>query len=306
MELRDIEYFAAIAEHRNLGRAAEALGLGQPALSKSLRRLEQSAQAKLVERTPKGVDLTAAGAALLSHVRRLRLALDDVAHEVADVGQGRAGHLRVGTGAGLGEHLLMPVCSSFLTAAPKVTLKIIVGTNDLLMPALRRGELDLLISGIYSTPTEDLVQEHLVDDDLVVYASTRHRLAGCARITLADVAAERWVVPAANALAADVVAWRPLLRAVEERGLRLPHVTMESTSLLLRFQTVADSDLIGFTSRQLLKQFTPHFNLVELPVHELKWTRRVGVSYRKDGYLFPAAQRFIALLKSSARETGEG
>jgi DNA-binding transcriptional LysR family regulator len=55
MDLRDIEYFAVVAQHGHLGRAAEALGLGQPALSMSLRRLEKSAQAKLVKRTPKGV-----------------------------------------------------------------------------------------------------------------------------------------------------------------------------------------------------------------------------------------------------------
>src|SRR5689334_4923868 len=66
MELRDIDYFAVVAHHGHLGRAAEALGLGQPALSMSLRRLEQSAQAKLVKRTAKGVELTAVGAALLS------------------------------------------------------------------------------------------------------------------------------------------------------------------------------------------------------------------------------------------------
>ena len=54
MELRDIEYFAVIAEHGHLGRAADALGLSQPALSKSLRRLEQALQVKLVKRTPKG------------------------------------------------------------------------------------------------------------------------------------------------------------------------------------------------------------------------------------------------------------
>ena len=125
MNLRDIEYFAVVAEHGNLGRAAEALGLGQSALSKCLRRLEQSAQAKLVRRTPKGVDLTAAGVALLSHVRRLRLALDDVAHEVADVGQGRAGQLRIGTGAGLGEQLLAPACSLFAAWLPFIARKLV-------------------------------------------------------------------------------------------------------------------------------------------------------------------------------------
>ena len=69
MELRDIEYFAVIAEHGHLGRAADVLGLSQPALSKSLRRLEQALQVKLVKRTPKGVELSAEGSVLLLRVR---------------------------------------------------------------------------------------------------------------------------------------------------------------------------------------------------------------------------------------------
>jgi DNA-binding transcriptional LysR family regulator len=58
MELRDIEYFAVIAEHGSLARAAEGLGLSQPALSKCLRWLENAVEAKLVKRTSKGVELT--------------------------------------------------------------------------------------------------------------------------------------------------------------------------------------------------------------------------------------------------------
>src|SRR3970282_1539010 len=107
MELRDIEYFAVVAEHRNLGRAAEALGLSPTALSKSLRRLEKALQAKLVTRTPKGVELTTEGDALLARVRGLRLSLHDVAREVSDLAQGRLGRLRIGVGPSPAvEHLL--------------------------------------------------------------------------------------------------------------------------------------------------------------------------------------------------------
>ena len=66
MELRDIEYFTVVAQHGHLGRAAAALGLSQPALSKSLRRLESALQAKLVKRTTKGVELTLEGSTLLA------------------------------------------------------------------------------------------------------------------------------------------------------------------------------------------------------------------------------------------------
>ncbi len=66
MELRDIEYFEEIAEQRHLGRAADRLGLSQPALSKSLRRLEEAMQVKLFNRNAKGLELTAEGSLLLS------------------------------------------------------------------------------------------------------------------------------------------------------------------------------------------------------------------------------------------------
>ena len=72
-QLRDIEYFAAIAEHGQVQKAAAALGLSQPALSKSLRRLEQAMKTRLLKRTPHGIELTSVGSALLSRIRKLRL-----------------------------------------------------------------------------------------------------------------------------------------------------------------------------------------------------------------------------------------
>src|SRR6476469_3535934 len=137
MDLRDLEYFAVVAQHGHLGRASEALGLGQPALSMCLRRLEKSAQAKLVKRTPKGVELTAVGAALLSHTSKLRRARDDLAREVADLAQGRAGHLRIGARPSNVDVGLPQACSRLLMDAPKITVNVAVLDNDALLPALR-------------------------------------------------------------------------------------------------------------------------------------------------------------------------
>ncbi len=151
MELRDIEYFAVVAEHGHLGRAAEALGLSTPALSKSLRRLEKAMQAKLVARTPKGVELTAEGNALLSHVRPLRLSLQDVARKVADLSQGRSGHLRFGSIQGPADYLVPAAYVAFLKDAPNVTVTITVANGPTLLPALRNGELDLILVNVAAT-----------------------------------------------------------------------------------------------------------------------------------------------------------
>jgi DNA-binding transcriptional LysR family regulator len=294
MELRDIQYFAIVAEHGHLGRAAEALGLSQPALSMSLRRLESSMHTKLVKRTPKGVELTLAGTALLSHVRRLRLSLDDVAREVADLSQGRAGHLRIGIGPAAGEQPLAAACTVFVAEAPNVTMKITVAANDLLVAALRNGELDFLVTGVSKVPYEDLVQEYLFDDEFLVFAAAAHRLAQRETLTLADIAQERWAAPAVN-----VPIWQMFQRTFEEHGLGPPRVVLETGSVLIRLPVIASSDMLGFTSRRIFQEAAQRFGLTELPVKGMSWTRRLGVVYRKDGYLSPAAVRLIAILKAT-------
>lgn len=296
MELRDIEYFAVAAEHSHLGRAAEALALSTPALSKSLRRLEKATGTKLVKRTPKGIELTPAGTVLLLHVRRLRLALGDVAKEVADIGQGRAGHLRVGANQLSINYLLPAVFGALLKDAPKVTLKVTGGGNDVLVPALNNGQLDLIIGFIPSAP-DGLVEEHLLMDEFVVYASANHRLSELKRVTIADVAHERWALGPAN-----VPDWQWLHRAFEDNGLAPPEVTMETSATPLRLHAVAASKLLGFAPRQFVLQAAARLRLVELRVKELTWPCRLAVRYRKDAYLSPAARRFIEILKKTAKE----
>ena len=297
MDLRDIEYFAVVAQHGHLGRAAEALGLGQPALSMSLRRLEKSAQAKLVKRTPKGVELTAVGAALLSHVGKLRLARDDLAREVADLAHGRAGHLRIGASPSNAEVFLPEACSTLLMEAPKVTLSVAVLDNDALLPALRKGDLDIAVTHAQQFPQPDLTQELFREDEFVVYCASSHRLAKRKSVTLDDLAQERWAISAAGAFG-------PLLslrRVFEDRSLPVPRITLVSDLMMFKLRAVASSDLVGVTVKGNLHAAATQLRLKILPVKGLDWLRPVAVAYRKDAYLSPAARRFIEILKATAR-----
>ena len=295
MEPRDLHYFAVVAEHGNLRRAADAIGISQPALSKTLRRLEKSAGTKVVKRTPKGVEMTAMGNALLSHAKRLQLAMDDVLKEVADLNGGRAGLLRIGANFEATELLLPNACEILLRRSPDVITKITAGTNDALVPALYSGELDLIISGIPKAGDKDLIQEHLWNEDFIVYAAANHPLARRKRVTLADLVPERWALASTNTLASQQI-----FRAFADNGLPLPRVAMEANFRLIRMQVIAQSGLLGFISRWELKQSAQRSRLVEIPVRELAWTRTLGVRYRKDAYLSPAARKFIEILKTEA------
>ena len=297
MELRDIEYFAVIAEHGHLGRAADALGLSQPALSKSLRRLEQALQVKLVKRTPKGVELTAEGSVLLLRVRELRLSLQGVAREIADVSQGRVGHLRIGVSVAISEQFLSDAFATLLKDAPRTKLIVSVSDNDLMVPALCNGELDLIIHYLPATPPEGVVCEHLYDSEYVVCASAKHRLAGRKQVTLAELAQERWAL---NEL--TLPAQQRLLEKFRDSGFPPPRVAFQSRSAALRLRTVGSSDLLTIVSRDCIEQATSASTVITLPVNELAWLRPVGVIFRRETYLPPVGRRFIEIIKAMAKD----
>jgi DNA-binding transcriptional LysR family regulator len=303
MDLRDIEYFAVIAAHGHLGRAAEALGLGQPALSLSLRRLENSAGAKLVKRTPKGVELTDVGSALLSHVQRLRLARENLAREISDLAHGRAGHLRVGATPVIANGPLVTACTTLLKDAPRASVNVsITATTATMLEALRKGELDLVVSQTRDVPRQGLVLEWLWADEFVVYASVRHRLAKRKSVALADLVHERW----ASSAAAGFLAWNSLRHVFEERGLPTPEFAVVSDSGLLNSRMVASLGLLGTAPRRALDPIAKSLGLKPLRLADAKWIRKVAVIYRQDGYLSPVAKRFVEILKSLAMEITNG
>jgi DNA-binding transcriptional LysR family regulator len=297
LELRDIEYFAAIAEHRHLGRAAEALGLGQPALSISLRRLEQAADAQLVERTPKGVELTAVGAALLTHVGRLRLARQDLAREIADLAHGQAGSLRIGASPSNILGVLPEVCSTLLAGSPRLTLRVSALDNEALLPALRKGEFDVVIGHSQQFPDPGITEVVIQEDEFVVYCAAGHRLAKRKSLSLEELTDERWVASEANAYAP----WLSLRQFFGERGLPAPKIALASPSSALNLRAVASSGLLGISNRRSVLAAASSLRLAILRVRDLVWIRRAVIVHRKDAYLPPVAKRFIEAMKAAAR-----
>ena len=291
--LRDIEYFLAVAEHGHVGRAAEALGLTQPAISRSLRRLEQAMDTTLVSRTPKGVALTAVGSSFLSRVRELQLSVDDITREVEDLTRGRAGELRVGANSIAVDHLLPAAMSKLLEVAPRLAVKVTVGSNDTLIPLLQSGRLEIVVSGAIAGEKK-FSTVHLWDDTYHVYAGPLHRLAKRKRLHLADVAEERWAMPPD----APPTLW--LRRTFSDNGFSSPNVMLETTSLSLRLSVMESSNMLDFLPEIVAADAVAAGSIVKLPVRELCWSRPLAAAYRAGSYMSPAAKFFIQILKTSA------
>jgi DNA-binding transcriptional LysR family regulator len=251
-----------------------------------------------VKRTPKGVELTAVGAALLSHASKLRLARDDLARELADLALGRAGHLRIGASPSNADVCLPEACSRLLMEAPKITVNVAVLDNDALLPMLREGNLDIAITHTRQTVLPDITMERLREDEFVVYCASSHRLASRKSITVQDLAQERWA--AATSASGSFGPLLVLREAFEERGLPAPRVALVSDLVMFRLRAVGRSDMLGIAVKPNVQEMAARLGLRILPMKRDDWVRPVAVAYRKDGYLSPAARRFIQVLKAIA------
>lgn len=303
MELRDIEYFTVLAEQGSIGRAADILRLSQPAISKSLRRLEDALQVSLFRRSHRGLELTAEGSVLLARTRELHLSLRNVARELTELGEGRVTHLRIGVGPSVPGELVTAAFGKLLQEAPRTTMQVVVSDVDEVHPALRKGDLDLIVNLMRPEAPEEFSYVPLYDEEFVVCASDRHRLAGRTKVPLAELALERWA-----SSGAALPAHRRLRQLLEQQSLPMPQIAFESRSGWLRLQMVAASGLLVYTAQSLVRLGkAAGYPLTILPVAELAWRRPIGAIVRSEGYLPPAVQRLIDILKSqlAARQNRE-
>src|SRR5262249_21696981 len=147
-----------------------------------------------------------------------------------------------------------------------------------MVPLLRKGELDLVINYYMTIQVEDVVCEHLYHDEYVVCAAKDHRLANRKRIGLNDLVDEPWAW--SDPSLGSQQKWREALR---DAGWPAPRVGLECRSTALRLRSVAQSDLIDFTSLAVVRQLGSA-GIVILPVKELSWHRSIGLLRRNTSY----------------------
>ena len=245
LDLRDLRYFEVIAETGSMAKAAKALYRTQPALTGCVRRLETLLGTPLFERVGRGIRLTSAGEALLARARSLRMASEDAVREIGDLGKGLAGFVRVGTVPTVARYLLPPVCREIVRRAPGITLKTVIGHNDVLRSGLKSGELDVVVS--FSTRADEGFAAHdILEDEVVVAASSNHPIFR-RRISQKAMLDYRWV------LASPGVATRDWIdHAFTTRALEAPRVQIETNLILLQPPLIEQSNLLTFISRRNL------------------------------------------------------
>jgi len=297
VDVRDLRYFIAAAELGQLHRAADRVGRSQPALSKSIARLERDVGARLFHRAGRGIRLTSAGETLLAHARRLSQGLQEALRDAAETARGETGHVRLGSSPTMADWLLPDVFRRMLGEAPRLTFSVSIGLGDALRKGLRDGTLDLVVAPIAPADAPEFAVENLLDDVLVVAARPAHPLARRRKVALAQLSDFRWMLPP-EALASTL--W---LRGVfASHALPEPAVQVEVSAKTLLRRVLARTDLLTFLSRRDLGG-DPTAALVEIDCPDLVMSRQFGMLSDASGYLPAAAARFATVLRAEARKT---
>jgi len=187
METRDLEYVLAVETHGGIGRAAEALDMTQPALTKAVQRVEAQLGVPLFERTTLGMRVTQAGAVFLERARRIRLEYEDAIKEMRGIQTGEQGMLRLGYSPSMPNALVLGACRQLIRERPVARLRLTMRVARELMDLLQAGELDLAIAPLPRQVNPALVSRELFTDRLAVVADENHPLLRRRNLTLADL-----------------------------------------------------------------------------------------------------------------------
>jgi DNA-binding transcriptional LysR family regulator len=193
MELRQLEYFVAVAEESHFTRAARRMQVAQSGLSASVRALERELGASLFRRSTRQVQLTTAGEALLVEARRALSATNAGRDAVAAVKGLLRGSLAIGSLQCLHALHLPTVLGSFVTAHPGLEIRLRHGGSAELAEQVRTGRLDVAFVSRPAKILDDVVITPLASEPLVLACALGHPLAARDVVAPAELADERFV-----------------------------------------------------------------------------------------------------------------
>ncbi|KIQ96254.1 LysR substrate-binding domain-containing protein [Lysobacter sp. A03] len=186
MNLRDLKYLVALAEHRHFGRAAAASFVSQPTLSTQIRKLEEELGVTLVERAPRKVMLTPVGRDIVERARRVLADVDQMAEIARRSQDPDAGSIRLGMFPTLGPYLLPHVLPGLREKFPRLEMLLVEEKTDALLERLREGRLD---AALLALPIHDdqLHIETLFEESFLLAVPRQHRLAERTSLAMDDL-----------------------------------------------------------------------------------------------------------------------
>lgn len=296
IKFRHLDTFSAIARAGSLKRAAESLHLSQPAISKTLKELEDILGVALMQRDRAGAKLTQEGATFLQFAEQSTAALRHGLRSVR-AGGAAAAHLKVGVLPSVASALLPRAVLSFAKSDPDTLLELHEGPHQDLTSRLRSGNLDLVIGRLGRPETmQGLVFRQLYTEEVVIVASPSSPAVDVRRFE--DIAAFRVLYPPSDS------AIRPLVaRMLISNGVPLFKNRIETASAAFgRALTLADPGTVWMISLGVVRQDLAEGRLSRLNIETGPTVGAVGLMSLADEVPTPAFRAFSTALQRVVRE----
>ena len=292
VSVHQLRLLTAVVEHGGFSRAGAALGLSQPAISHQLKALATTVRVPVLEVIGRRVQLTQAGELLYEHAKRI-LAEFEAAGTALDELRGlQRGTIRLAGDTTVGIYVLPDLLGAFKHEHPAITVRLGVDNRQGLYHRLVANEADFVVSGRpWVDPSIPLIVRPFLANELIAIASPRHRLARRRRVTLAELAAEPFIVrepgsgtreTAEEALHAAGLAIQPVMELASNGAIKRAVAQDLGVSILSRYATALEFQL---------------GHLVELRVVGFPLRRQWHLVYARDKRLGPVEEAFLRFVE---------
>jgi DNA-binding transcriptional LysR family regulator len=294
LRLRDLHIFFAVVESGSMAKAGALLRVTQPAVSKAIGDLEAAVGVRLLDRSPRGVEPTVYGNALLECGTAAFDELRQGVRQIEYLADPSAGELRIGCQAMLAGTMLPPIIEQLSRRYPRLSFEVaLMNSPNFEFPALHHRTIDLMLAALPGPVADnklgdDVNVEIVFEDRMFVVAGVQSPWARRRKIELEELADEPWHISPAGS-----VTWSFIEAVFAAKGLPMPQIKVASYSVPLQYSLCATGKFITATSG-----LTLHFNgkqqgVKALPIDFPIWPWPVAVVTLKNRTVSPIVNIFV-------------
>lgn len=293
MESRQVRHFLAAYDMGSFASAAQALGLSQQAISKSILRLEAQLGVRLFERDGRRVRPTAYAELFLPHARTIAAETDRFRADLGDMLGGRQGRLRIGVGPSAAADVVAGAVRMLTVERPDVRLSVMAGIYEMMVSDLLLGKLDVIVAVRQVDRPDPLIREEALGDiHYVVLAGAEHPLAGRGRLSLTDLSGAKWLA-GANIGAVE----QAIEASFRAAGVPRPRPEIETTSVIFTVAMLDAGMHLAILPEMLMARDLRAGRIVKIDVDAEPWTRPLIVATRVRAPKPPIVDAFMSSLE---------
>jgi DNA-binding transcriptional LysR family regulator len=309
MDTRLFTRIVAVVEHGSMNKAAQALNLSQPALSKSIQALEIDFGVPLLHRGASGVTATEYGKLVIDRFQLINSELQGIRAELDALRDDMLGKVTIGIPPGHGfiSRVMVRATRRLFDDHRRVGLSLIIGSREQLLPALRRGELDILVADLASAVPEDLIVEPLYTDRFMIVVRAGHPLAGQPTIRTADLMDYQWIISTETDGFGDQLS----TSAIDFSPPKHSETIISNSSLFIKL-LLTDTDAVSLIAHDAIAAEIENRTFTELKLEDgseqainVLTPRKFGFLYRDEANISAACRALMKNIRQCCRRGNE-